>query len=251
MISLPTSSVSGQPDSAEITAALAGESHRLATPEPITLPIGVEAFPSWLPCPAGAQRRWEPAPATGWLAAPACEADLRVLARIFSDHRTDLPAAGLPPSLLSDLMDQVRCDALPFAGYDSDQRTAWFGQGFPVDAGWDDDDLDLAHWSISGTAPSAVTPTAAVTCAASRKSRTSTQPGNGTAPACTPTITGRWASSTTCPSRCPRRDARPVPAGPGRTVRLFLLRGPGSDFSERDRAHASDHATPERPDPHV
>jgi hypothetical protein len=37
----------------------------------------------------------------------------------------------------------------------------------------------------------------------------------------------------------------------GRTVRLFLLRGPGSDFSERDRAHASDHATPERPDPHV
>jgi hypothetical protein len=132
MISLPTSSVSGRPDSTEITAALAGESHRLATPEPITLPIGVEAFPSWLPCPAGAQRRWEPAPATGWLAAPACEADLRVLARIFSDHRTDLPAAGLPPSMLSDLMDQVRCDALPFAGYDSDQRTAWFGQGFPV-----------------------------------------------------------------------------------------------------------------------
>jgi hypothetical protein len=78
--------------------------------------------------------------------ATAREADPRVLAGIFSDHRADLPAAGLPPSLLSDLMDQVRCDALSFAGYDSDRRTGWFGQGFPALAGWDDDDLDLAHW---------------------------------------------------------------------------------------------------------
>jgi DNA-binding CsgD family transcriptional regulator len=28
----------------------------------------------------------------------------------------------------------------------------------------------------------------------------------------------------------------PAPGGPGRTVRLFFLRGPGPDFSERDRA---------------
>ena len=33
----------------------------------------------------------------------------------------------------------------------------------------------------------------------------------------------------------PARSAQPV-SGPGRTVRLFFFRGPGADFSERDRA---------------
>ena len=31
-------------------------------------------------------------------------------------------------------------------------------------------------------------------------------------------------------------EAQPQPAGPGRHVRLYLSRGPGPDFSERDRA---------------
>jgi hypothetical protein len=34
--------------------------------------------------------------------------DLRTLAGIVSDHRDDLPAEGLPPSLLADLMSQIR-----------------------------------------------------------------------------------------------------------------------------------------------
>jgi hypothetical protein len=55
----------------------------------------------------------------------ASETDLRTLAGIVSDHRQDLPAAGLPPSLLADLMGQIRCDELTFAGFDSARRETW------------------------------------------------------------------------------------------------------------------------------
>ncbi len=39
-------------------------------------------------------------------AGDASERDLRTLAGIISDHPADLPAEGLPPSLMS----QIRCD---------------------------------------------------------------------------------------------------------------------------------------------
>jgi hypothetical protein len=38
----------------------------------------------------------------------ASERDLHTLAGIISDHRADLPAEGLPLSLLADLKDQIR-----------------------------------------------------------------------------------------------------------------------------------------------
>ena len=50
--------------------------------------------------------------------------DLRTLAGIVSDHRDDLPPEGLPPSLLADLMSQIRCDALSFQGFDSGRGRA-------------------------------------------------------------------------------------------------------------------------------
>ena len=49
----------------------------------------------------------------------ASERDLRTLAGIVSDHRADLPAEGLPLSLLADLKDQIRCDKVQVAGLDS------------------------------------------------------------------------------------------------------------------------------------
>jgi hypothetical protein len=52
----------------------------------------------------------------------ASERDLRVLAGMVSDHRDELPAEGLPPSLLAELMGQIRCDVLWFTGYDSGRR---------------------------------------------------------------------------------------------------------------------------------
>jgi hypothetical protein len=68
--------------------------------------------------------------------ARASERDLRALAGIVSDDRADLPAAGLPGSLLADLMGQIRCDALSLDGWDSGRQEVWFSQGNPAgDAG--------------------------------------------------------------------------------------------------------------------
>ena len=76
----------------------------------------------------------------------AGEWDLCTLAGIVSDARANLPAEeGLPPSLLSDLKDQIRCDAVMFAGMDSGRQAYWFGQAIPAeaDAG---DAFDQVHW---------------------------------------------------------------------------------------------------------
>jgi hypothetical protein len=59
----------------------------------------------------------------------AGQRDVRALARIISEDRADLPAdVGLPPSLLADLMGQIRCDVIAFAGIDSGRQKTWFLQ---------------------------------------------------------------------------------------------------------------------------
>src|ERR1700722_12646109 len=57
--------------------------------------------------------------------------DLRTLAGIVSDDRADLPEEGLPPSLLADLMDQIRCDFCSVATFDSRREKARHVQGIP------------------------------------------------------------------------------------------------------------------------
>ena len=78
------------------------------------------------------------------------EQDLRTLAGIVTEHRADLPARGLPESLLIDLMDQIRCDTVSFQGFDSGRREYWFNQTIPDDNDRYDDAeveaLDQAHW---------------------------------------------------------------------------------------------------------
>jgi hypothetical protein len=63
------------------------------------------------------------------------ERDLRTLLGIVSHHRGDLPAAGLPLSLLAELQNQVRCDALDFVGHDTARQAVWFDQSVPPDSG--------------------------------------------------------------------------------------------------------------------
>src|SRR5215510_12028429 len=79
----------------------------------------------------------------------ASDQDLRALAAIASEDRPDLPAGvGLPPSLLADLMAQIRCDALSLDGWDSGQRMCWFSQEIPArDAGIDYEALDQVFWA--------------------------------------------------------------------------------------------------------
>ena len=63
----------------------------------------------------------------------ASERDLRALAAIVSQDRPDVPAKeGLPPSLLADLMSQIRCDVLSFDSWDSGRQMCWFSQEFPA-----------------------------------------------------------------------------------------------------------------------
>src|SRR5689334_18104887 len=78
----------------------------------------------------------------------ASERDLRALAAIVSENRPDLPdGEGLPPSLLADLMGQVRCDGMAFVGFDGGRQADWFAQEIPPTdiAGWED--LDRAYWT--------------------------------------------------------------------------------------------------------
>ena len=62
----------------------------------------------------------------------ASDRDLRALAAIVSENRLDLPdGEGLPPSLLADLMSQIRCDVIGFVGFDSGRQETWSGQLMP------------------------------------------------------------------------------------------------------------------------
>ena len=51
------------------------------------------------------------------------ERDLRALAAMVSEDRPDLSdGEGLPPSLLADLMGQIRCDCVSLDGCDGGRR---------------------------------------------------------------------------------------------------------------------------------
>ena len=160
--------------------------------------------------------------------------DLRALARIVSEDRADLPdGGGLAPSLLADLIGQVRCDVVAFGGFDIGRREAWAMQEMPDGGGpapvtdahpacWDH------YWDCG--------------------------------PCSYPDRTGdlhsvikvsdfysarQWHDRPCSMYQVLRFEHvlllnLPVTAGPsaepGRTMRLCFFRGSGPDFSERDRA---------------
>lgn len=58
--------------------------------------------------------------------------DLRALAAIVSEDHPDVPPkAGLPPSLLTELMGQIRCDVIAFGGFDSERQETSSVQSMP------------------------------------------------------------------------------------------------------------------------
>jgi DNA-binding CsgD family transcriptional regulator len=166
----------------------------------------------------------------------ASEADLCRLAAIVTAERADLPAYGLPPSLLGDLRGQIPCDLVQLQGFDSGHQDSWFVQGIPDDGDEQepDPDLDRAHWrhywdsepcsypDRSGDLRSVVK---IADFYSDRQWRSTGMYAEVYRPQgirhelqlCLPEPPG--------PSR-----------GPGRTVRLYLFRFSGRDFSERDRA---------------
>jgi DNA-binding CsgD family transcriptional regulator len=166
----------------------------------------------------------------------ASDQDLRSLARIVSEDRPDLPdGEGLPPSLLADLMSQIPCDALALDGWDSGRQACWFGQEIPCfsDAtGYEA--LDQAFWANywdcqhcsyaarTGDLHSIIT---VADFYSARQWHSTGMYSDYARPL------GQEHYLMVCLPR-----ALPPAAGPGRYVRLTVLRGPGPDFSERDRA---------------
>jgi DNA-binding CsgD family transcriptional regulator len=151
------------------------------------------------------------------------ELDVRKLLGIISDDRGDPPAAGLPWSLLHDLTDVVRCDAVSFFELDSGRQATGFAQDIPADDVAEDEQAFWAHyWDCD--------------------------------PCCYPDRSGDVRSITKISDFYSVRQWHGtgmyrdhfrgqvehemmvcLPAGPGRSVRLIFFRGAGADFSERDR----------------
>ena len=154
------------------------------------------------------------------------ERDLRTLLGIVSDHRSDLPAAGLPLSLLADLMDLVRCDDLEFVGQDTPQQTGWFDQFLPAGTS-DNAPEEQLYWEHYWDSPCSY-------------------PDHSGDVRSVILISDFYSTRQWHSTGMYTEYVRPwggehemllcLPAGPMRTARLIFSRGPGPDFSERDRA---------------
>jgi DNA-binding CsgD family transcriptional regulator len=168
----------------------------------------------------------------------AGEHDLRSLAALVNQGRDDLPEEGVPLSLLSDLKNQIPCDYLLFEGYDTKRQKYWFAQQVPDGEEAPDTSSDQrlheALWEHFWDCKFCSYPDRTgdlrsvfqVTDFYSMREWHSTGMYSDSArpqgfehliEVCLPEPAGSEA-------------------GPGRIARLFLVRGRGPDFSERDRA---------------
>jgi DNA-binding CsgD family transcriptional regulator len=166
----------------------------------------------------------------------ASERDLRALAGIIGEDRPDLPAEeGLPPSLLADLMGQIRCDEVFFAGIDSRRQTQWFEQEIPFTDTPGREDLDRAHWQQYWHCQPCSYPdrTGDLRSVVKIADFYSARQWHSTGMYCDHYRPyGLEHELQLCLPGPPGRAA-----GPGRTVRLYFFRGPGGpDFSDGDRA---------------
>jgi DNA-binding CsgD family transcriptional regulator len=165
----------------------------------------------------------------------ASDQDLRALAAIVSQDRADLPdGEGLPPSLLADLMSQIRCDEISLERYDSGRRAYECLQLTPDPEGTDTpQDLVLAYrrhyWDSqfcsypdrTGDLRSVIT---IADFYSARQWHSTGMYADFSRPQGWDCHLGLYLPGPPDPA-----------AGPG-YVRLYLSRGPGPEFSERDRA---------------
>jgi len=164
------------------------------------------------------------------------ETDLRRLANIVTEERTDQPLGeGLPPSLLADLMSQIRCDGLLFQAFNSEQQTNRFKQGIPAPAGDAEtqvlDEADRAGWEHHWECQLCSYP--------DRTGDLRSIVKNADFYSARQWHSKGMYSDVYRPLGLEHAIVLSLPDGlpvtTGRTVRLCFYRGPGPDFSERDR----------------
>src|SRR5215472_2134665 len=172
----------------------------------------------------------------------ASDQDLRALAAIVSQDRPGpLDDEGLPPSLLADLMGQIRCDEISLERWDSGRQAWSLLQGIqaPSDheftAYHDLNPAGLEHmWACHWDCQACSYPdrTGDLRSVVKPSDFYSARQWHST---------GMY-SDILRPQRYEHNlqlclpDAAGLSAEPERTVRLYLFRGPGPEFSERDRA---------------
>jgi DNA-binding CsgD family transcriptional regulator len=171
------------------------------------------------------------------MAAPVLprERDLRRLAEIVSEHRDDIPADGLPLSLLSDIAGQIPCDAISFEGFDSCRGKNFFFNDFPLQDDTENDESSRAHWQHYWQCEPCSYPdrTADLRAVIKIADFYSARQWHSTGMYADVYRPKGWEHELML--SLPFGASRTAP-GPGRTLRMFLFRGPGSDFSEADRA---------------
>ena len=165
----------------------------------------------------------------------ASDRDLRVLAAIVSENRLDLQdGEGLPPSLLADLMSQIRCDVTAFVGFDSGRQETWSGQFMPDGSEAVAEGEAPVNWQHYWHCQPCSYPdrTSDLRSVVKISDFYSDRQWHSTGTRCgiNRPLGFEHDLMLTLPAR-----SGPV-IEPGRTMRLFFLRGPGPDFSERDRA---------------
>jgi DNA-binding CsgD family transcriptional regulator len=166
----------------------------------------------------------------------ASDQDLRALAAIVSQDRPDLPGGEglLPPSLLADLMGQIRCDGISLERYDTGRQVHRSLQGDDED---DDDgpseDHNRVFWTHYWDCLICSHPvrTGDLRSVVRTSDFYSARQWHST---------GMYVDCIR-PQGVEHHLMLALPelaemAGPGRYVRLVFHRAPGPDFSERDRA---------------
>ncbi len=166
--------------------------------------------------------------------------DLESLASIATARRPDLPdGEGLPRSLLTDLMGQIPCDAIGFAGLDSVRQRTWFLQTTPwvipsvPDPGervvTDVDPVNWQHYWECGPCsyPDRTGDLRSVVGIGDFYSARQWRSRGDRCGICRPLGFEHDLMLTL---------SAPPGSPPGRTLRLILFRGRGPDFTERDRA---------------
>ena len=151
--------------------------------------------------------------------------DLAQMMRITQHHPESDPEALLPWTLLAELRELIPCDEVSVYGHDTRQRSSFGMQDLVGDTASPGEEVFWAHYwdCLDCSYPDRSGDLTSVTMFSDfydvRERRRSGMYQEYMAPS------GIRHEMRLC-----------LPAGPGRTLRLIFFRGPGPDFTERDRA---------------